>query len=238
MRVLIAEDEALLRDGLALLLERAGFEVVGQAAGADELVQLTGRLDPDLVITDIRMPPTYTDDGLRAALEIRERHPTVSVLVLSQHVQREYALQLLGDHSDGVGYLLKQRIADVEEFCQAARRVGLGGTVLDPEVVDLMMARAGRHPGPLQRLTPRQREVLSLIAEGRSNLGIARLLGVSEKAVVSHTSHIYDQLCLSDSDGDHRRVLAVVHWLADQAASSPAAVAAPASRRARSVTTR
>jgi DNA-binding NarL/FixJ family response regulator len=213
VRIVIGEDEALLREGLALLLTRAGMEVVGTAADAVTLVAHAARLRPDLVLTDIRMPPTHTDDGLRAALRIRAEQPGTPVLVLSQHVQHSYAVELLGDRPSGVGYLLKQRVADVANFCQDVRRVAAGGTVLDPEVVAMMMTRVRRDDG-LERLTPRQAEVLALIAEGRTNSAVARRLSISEKSVVSHTSAIYDTLGLALGDDDHRRVLAVVRYLA------------------------
>lgn len=213
MRIVIAEDEALLRDGLALLLQQAGFDVVGQVADADALLRAAERLRPDLVITDIRMPPNHSDDGLQAALELRAGTPPVNVLVLSQFVLATCALQLLGDRSAGVGYLLKQRITHVDEFAKAVRRVGHGGTALDPEVVDTMVLGASRRGAELDVLSPRQRQVLALVAEGRSNLAIARELGVTEKAVVRHVSRVYEQLGLADSDDDHRRVLAVVRWL-------------------------
>jgi DNA-binding NarL/FixJ family response regulator len=213
VRVVIAEDEALMRTGLELVLEKGGLEVVGEAVDAAELLELTDRCLPDVVITDIRMPPTRTDEGLRAALSIRRAHPGVGVLVLSQHVQRKYAVQLVGARTGGVGYLLKQRIADVEEFSRDVRRVGDGGTVLDPEVVAMLVARSRRDRHALDRLTARQIEVLGLMAQGRSNAAIARQLDISDKAVVFHVSHIYDQLDLPASDDDHRRVLAVVRYL-------------------------
>ncbi|CAN5811178.1 response regulator transcription factor [soil metagenome] len=213
MRIVIGEDEALTRAGLALMLVQAGFDVVGTAGDADELVALTADRAPDLVITDIRMPPTHTDDGLRAAVEIRRAHPATAVVVLSQHVQRRYAVDLLGDEPSRVGYLLKDRIVDVENFITDVRRVGEGGTVLDPTVIAAMLSRTQRPDRAVEQLTPRQREVLALIAEGRSNGAIARQLNVSEKAVVQHASNIYDELGLPPSQDDHRRVLAVVRYL-------------------------
>ncbi|MDN5859266.1 MAG: response regulator transcription factor [Pseudonocardia sp.] len=213
MRVVIGEDETLLREGLVLLLARSGLDVVGLAAGGPALVRPVMATGPDLVVTDIRMPPTHTDEGLRAALEIRSARPGTAVLVLSQHVQRRYAVELLGDRPAGVGYLLKQRVADVTAFCADVRRVGDGGTALDPEVVSALLAGARRRDA-LEHLTARQREVLGLIAEGRSNAAIARRLTISEKAVVAHTSHIYDQLDILPDEDDHRRVLAVVRYLA------------------------
>lgn len=214
MRVLIAEDEALMRSGLALVLANDGFDVVGQAADADELLQLAAELRPDVVITDIRMPPSHTDDGLRAALTIRASQPHLNVVVLSQYVPRRYVLDLVGERAEGVGYLLKHRVANSAQFCRDVRRVASGETVLDPEVATLMVDRARRDRPGVGRLTPRQLEVLALIAEGRTNSSIARQLGVSEKAVVQHTSHIYDQLGLAVSDDEHRRILAVLQYLA------------------------
>lgn len=218
MRVVIGEDETLLRQGLQLLLEGAGMEVVAAVGAADLLLEAVARGRPDLVVTDIRMPPDRTDDGLRAALRIRADWPGTAVMVLSQFVQRRYALELLGGGSAGragVGYLLKERIADVDEFCDALRHVAAGGTVLDPEVVEIMMATTST--AALGGLTPRQREVLSLIAEGRSNAAIAARLQVSEKAVVQHSSRIYDQFGLPNEGHVHRRVLAVIRYLAEAA---------------------
>lgn len=219
MRVVIGEDEALLRRGLTLLLEGAGFEVAGAAADADELVALTERHVPDLVITDVRMPPTLTDEGMIAALHIARTHPTVAVVVLSQHVQRRYAVELLAEKRHGVGYLLKQRIADVDTFCDDLRRIRAGGAVIDPEVVAIMMARASLEDTAVGRLTPRQHEVLTLVAQGRSNASIAASLVVTEKAVVQHTSRIYDALGLVVDDDGHRRVLAVLKYLAAHSAT-------------------
>ncbi len=214
MRVLIAEDEALMRDGLALVLAHGGFTVVGEAADADQLLRMAARLRPDVVITDVRMPPTRTDDGLRAALTIRSTRPETAVVVLSQYVPRRYVLDLVGDRAEGVGYLLKQRVTDTDQFCRDVRRVGAGETVLDPEVAALLVGRARRDRPGVGRLTPRQLQVLALIAEGRTNSSIAQYLHVSEKTVVQHTSHIYDQLDLAPSDTEHRRVLAVLRYLA------------------------
>lgn len=166
-----------------------------------------------LVVTDIRMPPGYSDEGLVAAMTIRARHPGTAIVVLSQHVQRRYVTELLAQQPSGIGYLLKQRIADIDTFCADLERVRAGGTVLDPEVVSLLVARARRDDTQVQRLTPRQQEVLALMAQGRSNSWIARHLTLSEKSVVQHTSHIYDALSLAQSDDDHRRVLAVLHHL-------------------------
>lgn len=214
MRVVIAEDEALLRQGLALMLHQAGFEVEATVADAASLLRTVAGRDPDIVVTDIRMPPTYTDEGMAAALQIRADYPRTAVMVLSQYVQRHYARELLGSQAGGVGYLLKQRISDADSFCDALRRIAAGGTALDPEVVSLMVGRAGRSQEGVGRLTPRQREVLTLMAEGRSNAWIAAHLFLSEKAVVQHTSNIYDALGLPVDADDHRRVLAVLRYLA------------------------
>ena len=212
MRVVIGEDQALMLHGLKLLLEQAGFEIVGSANDAEDLERKARAHEPDLVVADIQMPPTHTDDGLQAALRIRAALPQVAVLVLSQHVNRRYALALLGTRAEGTGYLLKQRVADVDGFCDDARRLCRGGTVLDPEVVNLMISRA-RHEDPLERLTARQREVLALMAEGRTNAAIAQRLTITEQAVVKHVARIYDELGLVPGGEDHRRVLAVVRYL-------------------------
>ncbi|MBF4548685.1 MULTISPECIES: response regulator transcription factor [unclassified Pseudoclavibacter] len=214
MRVVIGEDEALLREGLRHVLSNDGFEVVAAVGTAVELEVEVARLAPDLVITDIRMPPTFTDEGLVAALRIRQAHPEAAVVVLSQHVQRRYASELIGQRDGGVGYLLKQRIADVRAFTADLRHVQAGGTVLDPDVVAVLLARATKISGPVGELTPRQLDVLGLMAEGRSNSYIAARLGSSEKAVVHHTSNIYDAFDLPVAADDHRRVLAVVRYLA------------------------
>jgi DNA-binding NarL/FixJ family response regulator len=214
VRVVIGEDEALLREGLALVLEGAGITVAAAVADAEALVEVVSEQAPDLVISDIRMPPGNADDGLRAALEIRRALPRLPVAILSQYVHRGYALELLGDEPSGIGYLLKQRVANGEAFCRDLRRVADGETVLDPEVVSTMLARARRSDDALEGLTPRQTEVLGLIAEGRSNAAIARRLVISEKAVVQHISRIYAELGLAPSGDDHRRVLAVARYLA------------------------
>jgi DNA-binding NarL/FixJ family response regulator len=214
MRVVIGEDEALLREGLSLVLSTGGFEVAATAGDAATLIGYVRELAPDLVITDIRMPPGYTDEGLRAALEIRRTMPATPIVVLSQHLQRQVAIELVAGQTAGVGYLLKQRIADVARFLADLDLVRDGGTILDPDVVALMVARARAEHRGLQRLTPRQQEVLALMAEGRSNASIARALTVTERAVVQHVSNIYDQLGLPVSDDDHRRVLAVICHLA------------------------
>ena len=210
---MIGEDQALMRHGLTLVLERAGFEIVANAADAADVVRKTAAHRPDLLVTDIRMPPTNTDDGLRAAIEVRSRVPGLPVLVLSQYLQRDYAVELLESGDEGVGYLLKQRVADVDRFVADLRRVVAGGTVLDPEVVAAMVGRHRAEEDPVARLTDRRRAVLELMAQGRSNAAIAAELGVSEKAIVRHTSNIYDELGLGTNPDDHRRVLAVVRFL-------------------------
>jgi DNA-binding NarL/FixJ family response regulator len=214
VRVVIAEDESLLRQGLVLLMEGAGFDVVGTAATAPELLELTRRTRPDVVLTDLRMPPGHADDGLRAAIRIRAEHPRTGVVVLSQFVQRRYAVELIGADPTRVGYLLKQRVADVDRFTSDVRRVAEGATVLDPDVVEVMVARVSRQDGAVERLTGRQRQVLALIAEGRTNAAIAERLGVSERGVVAHISNIYTELGLPDGADSHRRVLAVLRYLA------------------------
>lgn len=213
MRVVIGEDEVLLRQGLIHILSHGGHQVVGAAGNAVELVRYTEDHRPDLVITDIRMPPRHADEGLVAALRIHRSHPEIAIVVLSQHVQRRYAVELLAERPSGVGYLLKQRIADAATFCADLDLVHAGGTVLDPEVVALLMARGRRDHPAVDRLTPRRREVLALMAEGRTNAAIARRLSITEKAVVAHASLIYDQLGLQPSEDDHRRVLAVLRYL-------------------------
>lgn len=212
MRIVIGEDEALLREGLVLLLRGTGFDVVATAGDADDLLAAAREHRPDLLLTDIRMPPGHTDDGLRVALRVRTDLPGTAVVVLSQHVQRRYAVELLAERADGVGYLLKQRVAHVDDFCADLRRVAAGGTALDPEVVTMMLSAAGR-ADPVTLLSPRRLEVLALIAEGRTNAAIARRLHISEKVVVAHTSGIYDALGLAPDQDDHRRVLAVVRYL-------------------------
>jgi DNA-binding NarL/FixJ family response regulator len=215
VRVVIGEDQALMRAGLSLVLEQAGFEIVAVAGDAADVVRKSAAHRPDLLVADIRMPPTHTDDGLRAALEARRRLPGLPVLVLSQYLQRDYAVELLESGEEGVGYLLKQRIADVDRFVADLHRIVAGGSVLDPEVVAAMVGRHRPEDDPVGRLTERQREVLELMAQGRSNTAIAEQLGVSEKAIVRHTSNIYDELGLGSSADDHRRVLAVVRFLSD-----------------------
>ena len=212
MRVVIAEDSVLLREGVARILEDAGFEVVGQAGTADELMLKVRSYTPEVAIVDIRMPPTHTDEGLRAAQEIREKHPGIGVLVLSQYVEPAYAMELLAESAEGVGYLLKDRVANVAEFADAVRRVGDGGSALDPTIVSQLVGRR-RGDDPLSQLTAREREVLGLMAEGRSNQGIAERLVVTERAVEKHVTSIFGKLRLPAAPADHRRVLAVLAYL-------------------------
>jgi DNA-binding NarL/FixJ family response regulator len=208
----LADDSVLLREGVARLLVDAGFEVVGQVDNAEDLVRRVGFSKPDVAIVDIRMPPTHTDEGLRAAKQIRERFPQVGVLVLSQYVEPGYAMELLSDSSEGVGYLLKDRVSDIEEFASAVRRVAQGGSALDPAVVSQLVGRR-RRDDPLAELTGREREVLELMAEGRSNTGIAERLVVTERAVEKHVTSIFQKLGLPQASEDHRRVLAVLTYL-------------------------
>jgi DNA-binding NarL/FixJ family response regulator len=212
VRVVLAEDSVLLREGVARILGEAGFEVVGQAGNADELMLKVRSYSPDVAIVDIRMPPTHTDEGLRAAQEIREKHPTCGVLVLSQYVEPTYAIELLAESAEGVGYLLKDRVSDVNEFADAVRRVGEGGSALDPTIVSQLVGRR-RRDDPIDQLTPREREVLGLMAEGRSNSGIAEQLVVTERAVEKHVTSIFSKLRLPAASEDHRRVLAVLAYL-------------------------
>jgi DNA-binding NarL/FixJ family response regulator len=212
MRVVLADDSVLLREGIARILEAAGFEVVGQAGTAEELMLKVRSYSPAVALVDIRMPPTHTDEGLRAAREIREKHPDTGVLVLSQYVEPEYALDLLSESAEGVGYLLKDRIADVNEFAAAVRRVGEGGSALDPEVVAQLVGRR-RKDDPLGGLTPREREVLELMAEGRSNQAIGERMFITQRAVEKHVTSIFTKLRLPADAGDHRRVLAVLAYL-------------------------
>jgi len=212
MRVVLADDSVLLREGVARLLEDADFEVVGQSGDPDDLLLKVRSYSPDVAVVDIRMPPTHTDEGLRAAKEIRERYPACGVLVLSQYLEADYALELLSESAEGVGYLLKDRVADVGEFAAAVRRVGEGGSALDPSVVSQLVGRR-RSDDPLDELTPREREVLGLMAEGRSNSGIAERLVVTERAVEKHVTSIFQKLRLPACSEDHRRVLAVLTYL-------------------------
>jgi DNA-binding NarL/FixJ family response regulator len=211
-RVVIADDSVLLREGIAALLDDSGFEVIAQCGTADELLMIVRSYRPDIAIVDIRMPPTHTDEGLRAAQEIRERYPGTSVLVLSQYIESGYALDLLAESAEGVGYLLKDRVSDVREFAAAVRRVADGGTALDPAVVSrLVGSRRGK--GPLDELSAREREVLELMAEGRSNQGISARLVITERAVEKHVTSIFQKLQLPAASDDHRRVLAVLTYL-------------------------
>ena len=211
MRVVIAEDSVLLREGLTRLLSDGGFTVVAAVADASELLRAVASEQPDLVVVDVRMPPTHTDEGIQAALVIRRQYPSVAVLVLSQYVEERYATDLLSAQTSGVGYLLKDRVAHVSDFLDALRRVAAGGTALDPEVVAQLLVR--RRDDPLDRLTPREQEVLRLMAEGRSNNGIVEALRVSASAVEKYVSSIFTKLDLPPSDTDHRRVLAVLRFL-------------------------
>ena len=210
MRVVIAEDSVLLREGLARLLEDSGFEVVARAGDGEDLIRKVFAHKPDVAIVDVRMPPTNTDEGLRAARRIREELPDTSVLVLSQYAEEEYAAELIGERAAGVGYLLKDRIAEVDNFTDAVRRVAAGGSALDPEIVSLML---GRRRQPLDELTPREREVLALMAEGRSNQAIAETQVVTERAVEKHVTSIFGKLDLPPTGETHRRVLAVLAYL-------------------------
>lgn len=212
MRIVIGEDSVLLRAGITRLLADAGEEVIAAVGDGDELVAAVERHKPDLVIADVRMPPMFSDEGIRAALEIRRRWPDIGILVLSQYVEERYATDLIAGDTTKVGYLLKDRVADVGEFVDAVRRVGSGGTALDPEVVAQLLARSRRRD-PLDRLTPREREVLSLMAEGRTNAAIASHLVISDGAVEKHVRSIFTKLDLAPTEHDHRRVLAVLQWL-------------------------
>ena len=212
IRVVIADDSVLLREGLARLLEEYGFEVAGQAGDAEDLLRKVGAHKPDVAVVDVRMPPTHTDEGLRAAHAIRKEHPKTGVLVLSQYVEEAYALELLSQSTESTGYLLKDRVADVDTFTDAVRRVAGGGSALDPEVVALLLGRR-RREDPLEALTPREREVLGLMAEGRSNAAIAAALVVTERAVEKHVTSIFTKLDLTPASEDHRRVLAVLRYL-------------------------
>jgi DNA-binding NarL/FixJ family response regulator len=211
LRVVVADDDALLREGIASLLEGAGYEVAGRAGDATELLDQVRSAPPDVAVVDVRMPPGNADDGLVAAAEIRRAHPGVAVLVLSQHLEPAYMLELVGEDASGVGYLLKDRVRDVAEFLDAVERVAAGGTAFDPDVVSSLVA--GRRRSRLDDLTDREREVLSLIAEGRSNRAIARQLHLSSRAVERHAQSIFHKLGLADSEDDNRRVLAVLALL-------------------------
>jgi DNA-binding NarL/FixJ family response regulator len=212
LRVVIAEDQVLLRAGVARLLTDAGMEVVGEAGDAPDLLRKVAAHRPDVAIVDVQMPPDRTDDGLRAAIAIRRDHPDVGVLVLSQFSDERYALDLIGEDAAGVGYLLKDRVADLDAFTGAVRRVAAGGSALDPEIVGLMVGRR-RKDDPLDALTPRERDVLALMAEGKSNAGIAEALDVTLAAVEKHVTRIFAKLALGHAPGEHRRVLAVLTLL-------------------------
>jgi DNA-binding NarL/FixJ family response regulator len=216
VRVAIADDSALIREGVARVLEANGFEVVAQVGDAIDLMMTLANAEdakrPQVVVIDIRMPPTHTDEGVRAARRIREAHPGVGVVVLSQHAEPEYAMELLGEGTDGVGYLLKDRIADIDDFAASVRRVAQGGSALDPSIVGLLVSRK-RRASPLEALSPREREVLELMAEGRSNQAIADRMVVTPRAVEKHITSIFEKLELGTADKDHRRVLAVLTFL-------------------------
>ena len=209
---MVGEDQPIVREGIVHVLQDSGFEVVGTAENARDLVRITGAQRPDVVVTDIQMPPDNTDDGLRAALEIRATVPSVGVLVLSQFLEDRYAMDLVADSAEGVGYLLKENISDLRMFTEAVRRVASGGSALDPAVVARLVGRK-RKAGPLDNLTPRERDVLALVAEGRSNAGVAQELVVSVAAVERHVTGIFDKLGLHQSPEQHRRVLAVLKYL-------------------------
>jgi DNA-binding NarL/FixJ family response regulator len=211
VRVAIAEDSVLLQAGLAKVLEAMGFEVVATVSDAESLLEEVGRHRPEVAIVDVRMPPGYADEGVRAALVIRRQWPEVGVLLLSQYVEERYAAELLSTNTAGVGYLLKQRVANVNDFADSVRRVASGGTALDPDVIAQLLVR--RNASPLDRLTRRERDVLSLMAEGRSNAAIAEQLVVSDSAVAKHINNVFMKLDLPPADSDHRRVLAVLQFL-------------------------
>jgi DNA-binding NarL/FixJ family response regulator len=212
LRVVIAEDAALFREGLARLIESRGHQVACSVADGSALVEAVARHRPDVVVADVRMPPTHTDEGLRAAIELRRAHPRLGVLVLSQYIETRYAARLLEDNAAGIGYLLKDRVADVADFAEALERVAAGGTALDPEVVS-QLVRSSQHTEGLAELTPRERDVLALMAEGRSNAGIAAALVVSASVVEKHVASIFAKLRLPPSEADNRRVLAVLRYL-------------------------
>jgi DNA-binding NarL/FixJ family response regulator len=212
VQVVVAEDDVLMREGIVRLLVEAGFDVVAQAGDADGLLRKALAHRPDVVVADVQMPPGGVDDGLRAALELRRQRPETGVLVLSQFYEEQYALELIGDRPEGVGYLLKERVGDVEAFTDAVARVAAGGSALDPEVVGRMLGRR-RADGPLDRLSPRERDVLAAMAEGKSNQGIAEALVVTEAAVEKHVTGIFHKLQLGQAPSQHRRVLAVLTYL-------------------------
>jgi DNA-binding NarL/FixJ family response regulator len=214
LRVVIGEDDVLLREGIARLLIEAGFEVVAQAGDATDLLRKSLAHRPSVVIADVNMPPGHGDDGLQAAIEVRRQRPEIGVLVLSQYYEEQYALDLIGERADGVGYLLKERVGDVGSFVDAVTRVAGGGSALDPEVVGRMLGRRQRD-SPVDRLSPRERDVLAAMAEGKSNHGIAQALLVSQAAVEKHVTSIFHKLGLDPAETDHRRVLAVLAYLQD-----------------------
>jgi DNA-binding NarL/FixJ family response regulator len=214
VRVVIADDSLLIRDGLASLLRDAGVDVVAQTASADDLLLKITSYQPDVAIIDVRMPPTHTDEGLRAAEEIRRRYPEVGILILSQHVEVGIATRLLSESAAGIGYLLKDRVTNLEDFTAALRRVAEGGSVLDPQIVSQLLTKGRSADDPLNRLTPREREVIELVAEGRSNKGIGERLVITERAVQKHVTSIFMKLGLQQSDDDHRRILAVLAYMA------------------------
>jgi DNA-binding NarL/FixJ family response regulator len=211
---MVAEDDVLMREGIARLLSEGGFEVVAQAGDAEALLRKALAHRPDVVVADVQMPPHREDDGLRAALEVRRQRPEIGILVLSQHYEQQYALDLIGDRPEGVGYLLKERVGDVEVFLDSVARVAAGGSALDPEVVGRMLGRR-RSEGPLDQLSPRERDVLAAMAEGKSNRGIAEALTVTDAAVEKHVRNIFHKLDLDPTPTEHRRVLAVLLYLSD-----------------------
>jgi DNA-binding NarL/FixJ family response regulator len=212
LRVVLADDSVLLREGLARLLEESGFEVAGQSGDAEDLLRKVGAHRPDVAVVDVRMPPSHTDEGLRAAHQIRADHPSVGVLVLSQYVEEAYALDLLSESTERTGYLLKDRVADIDTFTDAVRRVAGGGSALDPEVVATLLGPTRRND-PLSLLTPRERQVLAQMAEGRTNAGIAQRLFLTDRTVETHVASIMTKLDLRESATENRRVLAVLTWL-------------------------
>jgi DNA-binding NarL/FixJ family response regulator len=212
VRVVIADDSALMREGIAAFLRRAGIEVIGQASSGDELLRAVEQHEPDVAIVDIRMPPSFTDEGLRAAQEIRARHPRIGVVILSQHVETGVAARLLAENPRGLGYLLKDRVGEIDEFTAALGRVAAGGSALDPQVVARRLAST-RDDGRLASLTPREREVLELLAEGRSNRAIGEALELSRRGVQKHVTAVFGKLGLAEDEDDNRRVLAVVEYL-------------------------
>jgi DNA-binding NarL/FixJ family response regulator len=213
VRVVIADDSLLLREGVSRLLVEAGFEVVGQASDAEELLREVAEKQPDVAIVDIRMPPTHTDEGLQAARRLRRRYPALGVIVLSQYVRPSYAFELLADDARGVGYLLKDRVSDLHDLSDAVERVGKGGSVLDPTVVAQLVGRRRQGHDPIDDLSEREREVLALMAEGRSNRAIAERLVITERTVEKHVRNILAKLRIPESQEDHRRVLAVLAYL-------------------------